>query len=510
MFQTFLQERLLDTRSAVLLSSVTITINAQQKSHMKKVLKLHLLVRVAGFVLLILIPRTSAMAGKAATTGPTPAPSISLEVTAGTPLRLYLTKRVWFHQGAALTARVIDPIWAFDRVVIPAGTMVEGNIASLEKVSWVTRARAMLGGDFTPLKRAKLSFRNLDFEDGRHMPVTVVPALGLDTIYIPRQARAKSSTRPNRSTLRGKLGQQVRQQYEAKRDSAIYFVRGQNKKEWIEEWLLGKLPYHPQLYKTRTRVDVVLSQPLKFGEATVQADQSKGFGQLPPGQQLADIRMLTMVTSADARNGEPVSGELTKPVFASDHTLVLPVGTTFTGKVTLAERARWFHRGGKLRFAFDRLDLPVIAGLAQQLNKPTVQAIQAQVAGIEANPSVVHVDSEGTAKATESKTRFIRPIIAGFVAARSADNDRDRSPSVGGTSNSNGSPNLSGRVLGGLSGFGLLGTAASLGPRAIGMSLGYYGLAWSIYSNVIARGKELVFEKNTAMAIRFGPDERRK
>ena len=476
---------------------------------MTQALKLQLTVKLALSVALLLGPFPLVFAEQAGTTGPTPSAVVHLEVPAETPLRLYLTKRLWFHQGAPVTARVIDAVWAFDRVVIPAGTLLQGNITSLQKISRFARARAMLGGDFTPLKQAELSFNSLDFADGRQMPISVVPALGLDTIYVLKQ-RSTNTASPSPSTLNGRLRQQVRQDYESKRDSAVYFVSGQNKKEWVEEWLLGKLPYHPQLYRTRTRVDVVLRQPLMFGQATVRADESKGFGHLPADPQLAEVRLSTTVASADAQNGDPVSGLLMKPLFAVDHTLFLPVGTRFTGKVTLSQRARWFHRGGKLRFAFDRLELPVFAGVLQQSATVIERPIKAQLAGIEANPGSVNVDGEGTVKATESKTRFLRPVLAGLVAAHSADDDRDHSPSLGGVGSSSPSPNLSGRALGGFSGFGILGTAASFGPRAVGASLGYYGFGWSVYSNVIARGKELVFDKNTAMEIRFTPDLRRK
>jgi len=35
------------------------------------------------------------------------------------------------------------------------------------------------------------------------------------------------------------------------------------------------------------------------------------------------------------------------------------------------------------------------------------------------------------------------------------------------------------------------------------MPIGYYGLAWSAYSNVIGRGFEVEFEKNAMMDIKF-------
>jgi hypothetical protein len=58
--------------------------------------------------------------------------------------------------------------------------------------------------------------------------------------------------------------------------------------------------------------------------------------------------------------------------------------------------------------------------------------------------------------------------------------------------------------LGGFSGFGLLGTAAAQGSKTLGAVLGYYGLAWTVYSTIVSRGSEVEFKKNTAINVRFG------
>jgi hypothetical protein len=73
----------------------------------------------------------------------------------------------------------------------------------------------------------------------------------------------------------------------------------------------------------------------------------------------------------------------------------------------------------------------------------------------------VIVDEEGTAKTTESKSRFLRPIIAGLVAAKSLDNDQ-------GKAQTGANANYSGRALGGFSGFGLFGTFAVFAPKNVG------------------------------------------
>jgi hypothetical protein len=58
--------------------------------------------------------------------------------------------------------------------------------------------------------------------------------------------------------------------------------------------------------------------------------------------------------------------------------------------------------------------------------------------------------------------------------------------------------------LRGASGFGLLGTAAAQSSKYVGTALGFYGLAFSVYANVLAPGGEVEFARNAAIEIRFG------
>ena len=50
---------------------------------------------------------------------------------------------------------------------------------------------------------------------------------------------------------------------------------------------------------------------------------------------------------------------------------------------------------------------------------------------------------------------------------------------------------------------GMLGAAVSQSSPYVGMAFGYYGLAWSVYSHLVARGSEVQFDKNAMMDIKF-------
>lgn len=90
--------------------------------------------------------------------------------------------------------------------------------------------------------------------------------------------------------------------------------------------------------------------------------------------------------------------------------------------------------------------------------------------------------------------------MAVLIASRAADNDPVHAPSGAITGQR---PNIRGRTLGGGIGFGLLGSIASQSSRTVGAAFGYYGLAWSVFSTVIARGADVQFGKNTVIDIGF-------
>jgi hypothetical protein len=430
---------------------------------------------------------------------------VHLQVEAGTPLRLYITKRIPYRVGEPVQAKLVEPVWAFDRVVIPAGAAIQGKVVELDPVSKMVRARAIVNGDFTPLKQARVSFTTLSLPDGHTIPLRTERALGMPLLYDPprppKKPKKQKASSPNSSRAKQFLSQQARQQVNAQSRGLYDLVRGPSKREWLENFLLSKLPYHPQWYRTRTRFDALLSQTLDFGTVEIGSNEFALSGTPAPPGSVGQMALLATISSSDAHVGDPMQGLLSQPLFTPQHKLLLPQGTRFTGRITLAHRARMFHRGGKLRFVIEQVDVPE-NGAAQGLavtSRQGRQPVQGQLMSVEADPKAVKVDSEGTATATESKTRLLRPAIAALIAAKSLDNDAGKQ-----TASGTGAPNTAGRSLGGFSGFGLLGIAAARGPSSVGAALGFYGLAWSVYSNIISRGSEVTFEKNTAIAIQFG------
>jgi hypothetical protein len=75
----------------------------------------------------------------------------TLRVSEGRPMEIVLEERVTVKTvGQRITGTLVDPLYAYNRVVVPAGTKVLGQITALEQPSTFSRTHAMLAGDFTP------------------------------------------------------------------------------------------------------------------------------------------------------------------------------------------------------------------------------------------------------------------------------------------------------------------------------------------------------------------------
>ncbi len=436
---------------------------------------------------------------------------VGLSVGSGVPLRLYITQRLRMRTGEPVRAKMIEATYAFDRVVIPPGVEVQGHVTRLDPAPKMVRARAILGGDFTPLHSARAEFTTILMPDGRQVSIHTLDSTGLPDIYQPPRPPKKNQKRANNKAprepkapgtmdgVRQQVNQQINGRINAKSRGIADLIRGPNKRERLLDFLITKLPYHPQWYRRGTRFDAVLQEPMDFGTVRVAADALRNVGRQPSADSSAQVRLFCTVTSATAKRGDKIEGVLSQPMSSPSDGLILPEGTRLTGAVTQVRPARWLHRSGRLRFSFDQVEPPAFALL--RLDPPAPRHVEARLASVESDPRAgVKVDEEGMAKATESKARLLAPAIAAIVATRSADNDAGRNHQVSGTSDAN----YGGRALGGFSGFGLLGTAAARGSRIAGTALGFYGLAWSVYSTILSRGPEVEFQMNTAMQIRFG------
>jgi len=425
---------------------------------------------------------------------PSTSQSVALTVPKGTPLQVALDTEVRVKKaGQAIHGRVVQPVYAFDHVVVPVGSEVNGEITRIEPPTGGKRTKAALDADFTPVRKIEVRFHELILSDGRRMPLdtSVTPGSGQVIQFVSAaESKEKKGLKDQATERTRQAKEQARQDW----DSAMKQLETPGRMKRIERYLETQLPVHRQFVPAGTLYFAELEKPLDFGSEAMTPQMAEAFGgPLPPGS-VVHAWLETPLTSATAHKGDPVEAVLSQPLLDVNQHLILPQGSRIKGTVRQVQAAHRMKKNGQLRIEFRELVPP--DGVEQKV-EATLEGVQA---GKNAN---VKLDSEGGAEATTPKTRYLSTGFSLALAAASArvDNDADHG---GPSSSTAGDPGS--RVAGGANGFKLVGMVLGLAvrSRALGYTMGAYGAGMSVYTHFIARGTDVVFPKNTAMEIGVG------
>lgn len=449
--------------------------------------------------------------------------SIDLVVGAGRPLRVALDEKTQIKSvGQPVTGTVTEPIYAYDRIVIDLGTKVRGRVLKIDSGSKLVRARAYLGGNFSPAKHATLQFDTLVLDDdhgGHEMPIDTVVKGGIPNVTRKFAGGSKFASRepvatnddPDptlKSRARGEITQRknaavagakqaVSDAKQKVRDgfASIKSIRDPGQMNRLKDAAVQQLPYHPQYIAKGTVYDAELSSPISFGRV-VPAEAAPA-GTAPAPDSILTARLATTLDSSKTPRGTTFEAVITQTVFSADRQVILPEGTKLTGEVTLARPARAFHRNGQLRFLFQSVQVP------NQAPAPLLGALHSIDAS---DDDHVAVDDEGGATLENSKTRFIAPALSLMTLHASMEHDgHSFADPDGDGSIKHASSGARSRAAGGFIGMGIIGAAVSQITRSIGIAMGAYGAARTMYSNVLGKGREVTFEADTPIQVRLAP-----
>jgi len=407
---------------------------------------------------------------------------VSLTVPKGTPLQIALDKEVRVSKvGQPIHGLTVEPIYAFDKLVVPLGTEVTGQITELQSVSNGQRTLRALDADFSPPRKVKVDFSEIVLPDGRHISIqtAVTPGSGKTLQFV---TAADPDTTKGVKSVAAEKKKQAKQQARQEWDAAMKQVKAPGKAHRLERVAVAQLPVHPQYIDAGTVYFAELQQPLDFGSEPFSAEAAASLGGPPPPGSFVHALLATPLSSASSQKGDEVEAVLSQPLFDGKR-LVLPQGSRLKGTVIQVRPARSMSRGGQLRVVFHELVPP--SGIAAK--------VDASLEGVQSgNDQNLKLDSEGGAEARPPNTRLLTTAISVGLGAASflGDSASDVGP----------------RVSGGAGGFKLIGIALGLSVHSqqLGMAMGTLGASRSIYVNFIARGHDLVFPKNTAMEIGIG------
>ena len=105
--------------------------------------------------------------------------AIALTLPSGTPLQIALDKEVRVRKvGQAIQGRLVQPVYAFDHLVIPVGAEVTGHISEISGISGKKRTLGMLNVALTAMHPIEVEFDDLVLTDGRQMRLHTSVTLG--------------------------------------------------------------------------------------------------------------------------------------------------------------------------------------------------------------------------------------------------------------------------------------------------------------------------------------------
>jgi hypothetical protein len=271
-------------------------------------------------------------------------------------------------------------------------------------------------------------------------------------------------------------------QARAQWDDAMKQVESPDKMHLVTRYVVAQLPVHPQYIDAGTLYSAELSQPLDFGSESVSSATLSAIGTEPPPGSLVHAVLLTPLNSATTSKSADVEAEVSQPLLDRGR-LILPEGTRLRGTVLQVRPARSLHRNGQLRIVFREVVLPDGA----------VQTVDTRLEGIQSGSADhAQLDSEGGAKSTDSKTRYLTTATSvglALIGSGGRNDVGDASP-----------------IAGGATGFKLIGLIVGIAYRShtYGIIMSAYGGSRSIYNNFLSKGRNIVFPKNTIMEIGFG------
>lgn len=423
--------------------------------------------------------------------------SVPLTVSEGTPLKVALDKDVRIQKvGQPIHGTTTEPVYAFDKLLVPAGTEVIGKISGIDAVSGRTRTLAAMDADFSPRRAVHVEFDELIMTDGRRVPIHTIVAPGSNTVlqFVPAKPSANQGAAGQaKGETHGKIAQ-AKQQLKQQIDAMKNQIEAPDKMHRIKRFAVAQLPYHPQYMDAGTSFNAEVQQPLSFGDEWLKADTLTQIGAEPPAGSIVRAWLVTPLSSATSKKGDPIDAVISQPLVVSGH-LFLPAGSHLKGTVLQARPAGRLGHNGQLRITFHEVVPP--NGIEEK--------VEATLEGLDgAKGENLKLDSEGGAEVTAPKSRYLKTGIAVALAVSMArpDTDAGRSGFDSG--------DLGGSAASGASGFKLVGTVVSLAARsrAVAAGFGAYGAAMSIYSHFLARGRDVVYPKDMSMVLALGTREK--
>ena len=189
-------------------------------------------------------------------------------MSAGTPLKVALDQEVRIQKvGQSVHGKVVEPVYCFDKIVVPAGSEVNGKIASIDGVPKMKRTMDAMNANFSPYRQVHVKFDELVLADGRHLPLQTVVSPSSQGVlqFIPANAKENTGAAAEAKNAASRKISEVRQEARKQWDDAMQQLHEPGKMHRLKRLGMAQLPIHPQYMDAGTSFNADLQTPLDFG-----------------------------------------------------------------------------------------------------------------------------------------------------------------------------------------------------------------------------------------------------
>src|SRR6202162_3113535 len=190
---------------------------------------------------------------------------VPMSLGAGTPIKVALDSEVRVREvGQAIYGKTTEPVYAFDKLLIPVGTVVNGKVSAIDAVPKMVRTMQATNGNFSPVRTVHVQFEELVMGDGRRVALHTVASPAPDGVLRFGAAYGKAEQKNKVQEAASKKVSATRQAIRQQWSDLQKQIHEPGKMHKLKRAALAQLPVHPQYIDSGTSFNANLQQPLDF------------------------------------------------------------------------------------------------------------------------------------------------------------------------------------------------------------------------------------------------------
>ena len=220
--------------------------------------------------------------------------TMPMSLAAGTPIKVALDSEVRVRRvGQAVHGKTVEPVYAFDKLLIPAGTVVTGKVSAIDAVPGKTRLLDATDGNFSPARQVHVQFDELVLGDGKHVAMRTVASPAPDGVLQFVSANEETQKKNKVEDAASKKVSATRHEIQQQWNDLQKQIHEPGKMHKLKRMALAQLPVHPQYIDAGTTFSANLLQPLDFGTEALKPEALTNIGAPPPDGSVVRARLVT-------------------------------------------------------------------------------------------------------------------------------------------------------------------------------------------------------------------------